>query len=203
MRRHPLQQRRGRHIRSDAVGYVCAEIGWRRAVFGVGAVSLRGNHPIADPERGHIVADGLDRPADFDADDERQLPFVHARSEIGVDEVDADGLGLDQHLTGSGGGGGLVDVLQDLGSAGFGDLNGLHGVYHRKVMKLARPDIRHPRIVLAGCPALPEGDGDDAELVDVLRQRGLAARWLSWDDPQALRRRPCHPPGDLGLHRPP
>ena len=53
-------------------------------------------------------------------------------------------------------------------------------------MKLARPDIRHPRIVLAGCPALPEGDGDDAELVDVLRQRGLAARWLSWDDPQAL-----------------
>jgi hypothetical protein len=53
-------------------------------------------------------------------------------------------------------------------------------------MKLARPDIRHPRIVLAGCPALPEGDGDDAELVDVLRRRGLAARWMSWDDPQAL-----------------
>jgi hypothetical protein len=53
-------------------------------------------------------------------------------------------------------------------------------------MKLARPDIRHPRIVLAGCPALPEGDGDDAELVDALRRRGLAARWLSWDDPQTL-----------------
>lgn len=54
-------------------------------------------------------------------------------------------------------------------------------------MKLVRPDIRHPRIVLAGCPALPEGDGDDAELVAALRQRGLAARWLSWDDPEALR----------------
>jgi hypothetical protein len=54
-------------------------------------------------------------------------------------------------------------------------------------MKLARPDIRHPRIVFAGCPALPEGDGDDAELVAVLRQRGLAARWLSWDDPETLR----------------
>lgn len=54
-------------------------------------------------------------------------------------------------------------------------------------MKLARPDIRHPRIVLAGCPALPEGDGDDAELVAVLRQRGLHARWLSWDDPETLR----------------
>ena len=35
-------------------------------------------------------------------------------------------------------------------------------------MKLARPDIRHPKIVLAGCPALPEGDGDDAQLVDAL-----------------------------------
>jgi hypothetical protein len=53
-------------------------------------------------------------------------------------------------------------------------------------MKLARPDIRHPRIVLAGCPALPEGDGDDAELVDALRERGLHARWLSWDDKETL-----------------
>ncbi|HET6732840.1 ATP-grasp domain-containing protein [Mycobacterium sp.] len=53
-------------------------------------------------------------------------------------------------------------------------------------MKLARPDVFHPRIVLAGCPALPEGDGDDAELVDALRKRGLHARWLSWDDPAAL-----------------
>ncbi|OBK70386.1 RimK family alpha-L-glutamate ligase [Mycobacterium sp. 1274761.0] len=54
-------------------------------------------------------------------------------------------------------------------------------------MKLARPDIRHPRIVLAACPALPEGDGDDDELVAALRQRGLHARWLSWDDPETLR----------------
>lgn len=54
-------------------------------------------------------------------------------------------------------------------------------------MKLARPDLRHPRIVLAGCLALPEGDGDDAELIAALRQRGLHARWLSWDDPETLR----------------
>jgi hypothetical protein len=38
--------------------------------------------------------------------------------------------------------------------------------------------------VLAGCPALPEGDGDDGGLVAALRTRGLHARWLSWDDPQ-------------------
>jgi hypothetical protein len=53
-------------------------------------------------------------------------------------------------------------------------------------VKLARPDVFHPRIVLAACPALPEGDGDDDGLVAALRQRGLNARWLSWDDPQTL-----------------
>ena len=51
-------------------------------------------------------------------------------------------------------------------------------------MKLARPDVFHPRIVLAGCPQLVDGDGDDAGLVEALRRRGLHARWLSWDDPQ-------------------
>lgn len=53
-------------------------------------------------------------------------------------------------------------------------------------MKLARPDIRHPRIVLAGCNALVEGDGDDDGLVKALRDRGLHAHWLAWDDPATL-----------------
>ena len=48
-------------------------------------------------------------------------------------------------------------------------------------MKLARPDIRHPRIVLAG-----SADGDDAGLVAALRTRGLHARWLAWQDPRTL-----------------
>ena len=38
--------------------------------------------------------------------------------------------------------------------------------------------------MLAGCPQLVSGDGDDDGLVDALRTRGLHARWLSWDDPQ-------------------
>ncbi len=50
-------------------------------------------------------------------------------------------------------------------------------------MKLARPDIFHPRIVLAG----PGGDPGDAGLVPALRARGLHARWLAWDDPETLR----------------
>lgn len=53
-------------------------------------------------------------------------------------------------------------------------------------MKLARPDVFHPRIVLAGCPELPGGDGDDAGLVEALRRHGLHARWLSWDDPATV-----------------
>lgn len=53
-------------------------------------------------------------------------------------------------------------------------------------MKLARPDVFHPKIVLAGCRALVEGDGDDDGLVGALRSRGLQARWLSWDDPATL-----------------
>jgi hypothetical protein len=52
-----------------------------------------------------------------------------------------------------------------------------HGVR----MKLARPDIRHPRIVLAG-----NADSDDAGLVAALRKRGLHAHWLAWDDPRTL-----------------
>ena len=53
-------------------------------------------------------------------------------------------------------------------------------------MKLARPDVRHPQIVLAGCRALIDGDGDDEGLVAALRSRGLHARWLAWDDPATL-----------------
>jgi hypothetical protein len=54
-------------------------------------------------------------------------------------------------------------------------------------MKLARPDVFHPRIVLAGCPQRVSGDGDDAGLLAALRHRGLHARWLSWDDPETRR----------------
>jgi hypothetical protein len=54
-------------------------------------------------------------------------------------------------------------------------------------MKLARPDVFHPRIVLAGCARQVAGDGDDAGLLPALRHRGLHARWLAWDDPETGR----------------
>ncbi|ORA17689.1 hypothetical protein [Mycobacterium arosiense] len=51
-------------------------------------------------------------------------------------------------------------------------------------MKLARPDVFHPRIVLAGSGDAAGRTADDAGLVAALRRRGLHARWLSWDDPE-------------------
>jgi hypothetical protein len=54
-------------------------------------------------------------------------------------------------------------------------------------MKLARPDVFHPRIVLAGSAQHPGGAADDVGLVTALRRRGLLARWSSWDDPETNR----------------
>lgn len=50
-------------------------------------------------------------------------------------------------------------------------------------MKLARPDVRHPRIVLAGQVA---GHAEDDGLVAALRARGLHAHWASWKDSDTL-----------------
>jgi hypothetical protein len=51
-------------------------------------------------------------------------------------------------------------------------------------MKLARPDVFHPRIVLAGPGDDAPRTADDAGLVTALRRRGLHAHWLPWDDPE-------------------
>lgn len=56
-------------------------------------------------------------------------------------------------------------------------------------MKLSRPDVFHPRIVLASCRRSVDADFDDADLDDAgligaLRRRGLFARFAPWDDPQ-------------------
>lgn len=54
------------------------------------------------------------------------------------------------------------------------------------MVKLARPEVFHPRIVFASCAALPDGDGDDDGVVAALRARGLHVTWRPWDDPATL-----------------
>ena len=110
VRRHPFEQGCGGHIRADALGHVRAEIGCGDTVFGVGAVGLGRDDPVSDGQRRDVVADGLDRAAHLSADDERHLARILTGPEVGVDEVHADGLGLDHHFTGAGGGLVFVDV---------------------------------------------------------------------------------------------
>jgi hypothetical protein len=70
---HALQERRGADIEGDTVGQSCDEIGWCKAIFGVGALSVRRRHPIAHPQTGDAVADRFDSPGDLRAEHKRQL----------------------------------------------------------------------------------------------------------------------------------
>ena len=104
VRGHALEQGRGGHFGADAFGHVGAEIGWGDAVFGVGPLGLGGDDPISDLQRRDVLADRLDGAAHLGAEDERHLPRILPRPEVGVEEVHADGVRLDQYLPGAGGG---------------------------------------------------------------------------------------------------
>ncbi len=205
VRGHALQQGRRDGVGSHAVGHVGDEIGWGNAEVGVGAGGVRGHHAVTDGQCGHVVADGGDGAAHLGPDDERQLARIQAGPEVGVDEVDADRLGLDQYLAGAGGG--LEAVRR---SSGLRVRRSRQLRWHTRHpsstpiiarVKLARPDVFHPRIVLAGCAALPEGDGDDAGLLDGAAQPRPARPLAALGRPGHPRRRPGDPAGHLGLHR--
>jgi hypothetical protein len=92
----------------------------------------------------------------------RQENSSQSRSEIGVDEIHADRLGLDQHLTGPGGGVRLLDEGKDLRSAGVLDFNRVHvQAFHRDMRS---PSMDSPTTATASrcngynvCHALPSG----------------------------------------------
>jgi len=98
VRRQPLQQRRGRDIAGDRVRHVCHQRRWRDGVFGISPDRVGARHPIPHLHRRHVVTDRRNGAAHLAAEDERQLVRVHPRPEVGVDEVDPDGIRLDQHL---------------------------------------------------------------------------------------------------------
>ena len=126
VRGQALQQHRSRHLGSHAVWHLGGQKCWRSGEFGVAAVRRGADHPVARAEPVDSFTDSGDRAAHLGADDERQLARIVARAEIGVDEVDADGLGLDQQLALPGCGLRRLDVAQDLGAAGFTDFDCVH-----------------------------------------------------------------------------
>lgn len=60
------------------------------------------------------------------AEDDGEVELVQAAAEVGVDEVDACELVLDEDLALLGGGYRHVFVVEDVDAAGLGDLDGLH-----------------------------------------------------------------------------
>jgi glutathione synthase/RimK-type ligase-like ATP-grasp enzyme len=43
--------------------------------------------------------------------------------------------------------------------------------------------IGAPRVLLATCANVPDGDGDEQELVEACARQGVVAQWAVWDDP--------------------
>jgi len=108
VRCHAFQDRGRGDIRGDCVWHERNDIGCRNAVFGVGSARVGGGNSVAYPQRRHPVVPCLDRVADLRAEHEPSL-------------------GFDQHLARPGPGPRRVDVLQDFGSTGCGDFDGMHG----------------------------------------------------------------------------
>jgi hypothetical protein len=126
VRCHAFQNRRRGYVCADSIWHRSDDIGWGNAVFGVGADGVGGRNAVAHPQCRHPVAYRCDRAAHLCAKDKWKFPRIQPRPEIGVDEVHTDRFGFDQHFTPTRGGPRLVDVLQDFGSTGCDDFDGVH-----------------------------------------------------------------------------
>ena len=123
---HTLEDRCRGDVGCHRIRHRRNDIGSCDAVLGVGADGVGGRDPVTHKRCGHAFAHRRNGAGHFGAEDERQSMRIQARPEIGVDEVHADRLGLDQHLTGPGGGMRFLDEGKDLRSAGVLDLNRVH-----------------------------------------------------------------------------
>ena len=104
---HALEDRRRGDVGGHRIRHRRNDIGWRDTVFGVGADGVGGRDPVTHTQRGHALTHRCHGAGHFGAEDERQFMRIQPRPEIGVDEIHADRLGLDQHLAGPGEGCGL------------------------------------------------------------------------------------------------
>jgi hypothetical protein len=74
----------------------------KRSPAGVGADGVGGCHPLAEQLRREPVANCFDGAAHLSAEEEWQSVRIPPGTEVGVDEMHADRLGFDQHLTRAG-----------------------------------------------------------------------------------------------------
>ena len=126
VRGHAFEQSGGDHVGLHDLGNISDEISWCGAVFSIGSDRIGGDDSITDVDDGHVVTDRRHRSAHLAAGDVRQLPRVGPGAEIDVDVVHPDGIGLDEHFAGAGGGNRFLDVAQDLGTACLGDFDSVH-----------------------------------------------------------------------------
>ena len=131
VRRQALEQRGRGDVRGDQRGNLRGQCRFRGAVFGVAALGRCGDHAVADDKAADSCADRRDGATCLGADDERYWARVQAGAEVGVDEVDPDGLDLDQQVTVARLRSGGFAVVQDFGPADTTYFNCAH------------PDIMH------------------------------------------------------------
>ena len=153
------------------------------------------------PQGRDVVADGFDGAAHLVADDERHLPRVLPGPEVGVEEVHADRLGLDQHLAGAGG-----------RAAASRRRSGLR-VRRSRRLRLracsypakgeACPARRVPSAHRAcRLPGVTRGRRGRRRTGRRAAQTRAACALAVLGRPGHARRRPGDPAGDVGLHRP-
>src|SRR6202034_171862 len=96
---------------------------------------------------------------------EVHIAWIQTGADIGIDEIHADGFGLDQDFTRTRGWLWLLDIAQDFRTTDFGDFDCVHGDYH--------PQARSPHEV---GPARHPPSSDRAGRFATRRRRGSAGR---------------------------
>ena len=118
---HALQRQRACGRRVDPVRHDEAAVGLHRDLLRVRAHRVGPRDALTDLAIG-------DRPDPLEPVPARQRHRVETAAVIGVDEVHAGVLHVDDDLSGPGGRGVDVDVLEDLGTTGGSEADRLHGL---------------------------------------------------------------------------
>ena len=126
MRGQALHHRSGRDLRVDAVGHVHEHPLGHHGQLGVTARNLRPGDQITDCRMGDTGTGLPDRADTFGAGHQRQRQRIAPLSVVDVDEIDAGGGHLDEHLAGARHRIGAFGVGQGLGSAVGVDDNRMH-----------------------------------------------------------------------------